>query len=135
MQLWTIVSIDTIFPIQFGLLLEPYLPERKGQWGGIAHDNRRFINAVFWILHTEAPWRDLPPSFGKWGTVHHRFRRRKDEGLWEKLPDILIDKPDYDWHTIDASPCKVHPYVTGEKSGNQEMSHTKGCSTQKFTLP
>ncbi|SFU35440.1 Putative transposase of IS4/5 family [Nitrosospira multiformis] len=31
-------------------LLEPHLPERKGAWGGIAGDNRRFIDAVFWIL-------------------------------------------------------------------------------------
>ena len=28
-------------------LLEPHLPGRKGVWGGIAKDNRLFINAVF----------------------------------------------------------------------------------------
>ena len=28
-------------------LLEPHLPGQRGQWGGIAQDNRRFINAVF----------------------------------------------------------------------------------------
>ncbi|MEY8576556.1 IS5/IS1182 family transposase, partial [Oscillospiraceae bacterium 21-37] len=26
--------------------LEPHLPGQRGQWGGIAQDNRRFINAV-----------------------------------------------------------------------------------------
>ena len=36
-------------------LLEPHLLGQKGQWGGIAEDNRRFINAVFWILRTGAP--------------------------------------------------------------------------------
>lgn len=27
-------------------LLEPHLPGQRGQWGGIAQDNRRFINVV-----------------------------------------------------------------------------------------
>ena len=45
-------------------ILEPMLPGQRGQWGGIAEDNRRFINGVFWILRTGAPWRDLPPDYG-----------------------------------------------------------------------
>lgn len=36
-------------------LLEPHLSGRAGSWGDVAHDNRRFINGVFWILHTGAP--------------------------------------------------------------------------------
>ena len=47
-------------------LLEPLLPGRRGSWGGVAIDNRRFINAIIWILRTGAPWRDLPPSYGNW---------------------------------------------------------------------
>ncbi len=45
------------------LLLEPHLPGRAGRWGGVAQDNRRFINAIFWILRTGAPWRDVPPDY------------------------------------------------------------------------
>jgi len=37
------------------VLLEPHLPGREGNWGGIAQDNRLFINAVFWIMRTGAP--------------------------------------------------------------------------------
>ena len=31
-------------------LLEPHLPGQRGQWGGIAQDNRRFINGLVNIL-------------------------------------------------------------------------------------
>ena len=81
-------------------LLEPHLPGRRGQWGGIAQDNRRFINAVFWVLRTGAPWRGLPPDYGKWGSVHQRFIRWRRKGVWEKLLEILIDEPDYEWLVI-----------------------------------
>ena len=45
-------------------LLEPHLPGQRGQWGGIAKDTRRFLNRVFWVLQTRAPWRNLPPCGG-----------------------------------------------------------------------
>ena len=116
-------------------ILEPMLPGQREQCGGIAEDNRRFINGVFWILRTGAPWRDLPPDYGKWGSVHQRFRRWRDKGIWEKILEALIDDPDYEWLMIDASHCKVHPHAAGAKGGNQDMSRTKGDSTPRFTLP
>ncbi len=36
--------------------LEGHLPGRRVIWGGIAKDNRTFINAVMWIFRTGAPW-------------------------------------------------------------------------------
>ena len=35
-------------------LLRPQLPGQPGQWGGIAEDNRQYLNGVFWILRTGA---------------------------------------------------------------------------------
>ena len=116
-------------------LFEPYLPGRKGLWGGIARDNRTFINAVFWIMRTGAVWRDLSPDYGSWSNTHRRFIRWRDKGTWEKLLEILIDDPDYEWLMIDASHCKVHPHAVGARGGNQDMSRTKGGLTQNYILP
>lgn len=66
-------------------LLFPHLPGQRDPWGGIAHDNRRFLDGVFWILRTGAPWRDLPPDYGDWKNTHRRFCRWRDQDIWEKL--------------------------------------------------
>ena len=116
-------------------LLEAHLPGQSGQWGGIAKDNRQFINAVFWILRTGAPWRDLPVSYGDWKNTHRRFCRWRDRGVWEALLEQLIDDPDFEWLMIDASHCKVHPHAAGARGGNQGMSRTKGGSTPRYIWP
>ena len=69
------------------------------------------------------------------GAVYQRFRRWRDKGIWEKLLEILVDEPDFEWLIIDASHCKVHPHAAGAKGGNQDMSRTKGGSTPRFILP
>lgn len=121
--------------MRYGACWNRICQDNEGSGGGIAQDNRRFINGVFWILRTGAPWRDLPPFYGKWGTVYQRFRRWRDKGIWEKLLEILVDEPDFEWLMIDASHCKVHPHAAGARGGNQDMSRTKGGSIPRFTLP
>ncbi|WP_340622187.1 IS5 family transposase [Xenorhabdus siamensis] len=115
-------------------LLEPHLPGRKGAWGRVAYDNRLFINAVFWILRTGAPWRDLPPDYGDWKNTHRRFCRWRDKGVWEGLLEELIFEPDFEWLMIDASHIKVHPHAAGAAGGNQDMGRTKGGFNTKIHL-
>ena len=117
------------------ILLECLLPGRRGQWGGVAENNRRFINAVFWILRTGAPWRDLPPDYGDWKNTHRRFCRWRDKRVWENILEILAGDPDYEWLMIDASHCKVHPHAAGAVGGNQDMGITKGGSIPKYIWP
>ena len=116
-------------------LLAPRLPGRKGSWGGLAKDIRQFINAVFWILRTGAPWRDLPPDYGGWSNTHRRFIRWRNKGIWEALLEKLVVEPDFEWLMIDARHIKVHPHAAGAVGGNQDMGRTKGGSTPRYTWP
>ena len=37
------------------------------------------------------------------------------EGVWEKLLQILIDEPDFEWLMIDTSHIKEHPHAVGAR--------------------
>ena len=116
-------------------LLEEHLPGRKGLWGGLAKDNRRFINAVLWVLRTGAPWRDLHPDYGEWKNTHRRFCRWRDKGVWEGLLERLMDAPDFEWLMIDASHAKAHRDAAGARGGSEAISRTKGGSTPRYIWP
>ena len=62
-------------------LIAPHLPGQAGVWGGVAKDNRLFLNAVIWILRSGAPWRDLPAEYGDWKNTHRRFCRWREKGV------------------------------------------------------
>jgi len=115
-------------------LLCPHLPGRVGQWGGIAQDNRQFLNGVFWILRTGAPWRELPTSYGKWNTVARRFRRWGSQRVWEKLLEVLIDEPGFEW-LIVASYSKVPSQALGVRARNQDRGCTKVAGVSKYPWP
>ena len=115
--------------------IEKHLPGVKGKVGRRAYDNRRFINGVFWILRTGAPWRDLPPDYGDWKNTHRRFCRWRDRGVWENLLERVTEDPDLEWLMIDATYIKVHPDAAGARGGNQKMSRSKGGSTRNYIWP
>jgi transposase len=115
--------------------LEPHLPGRRGTWGGVARDNRKFINAVFWILRTGAPWRDLPPEYGSWSNTHRRFIRWRNAGVWERLLEVCIDEPDLEWLMVDASYVKAHQHAGGGRGGNEGIGLTKGGETPRYIWP
>ncbi len=116
-------------------VIEPELPGRSGSWGGIAKDNRKFINGVMWILRTGAPWRDLPRDYGDWKNTHRRFCRWRDKGHWEGLFRCLMGEPDFEWLMIDASHVKAHAHAAGAVGGNEAIGMTKGGETPKYIWP
>ena len=112
-------------------ILEPLLPGGKGKTGRPAQDNRRFINAVFWILRTGAPWRDLPPDYGDWKNTHRRFCRWRDRNVWAGLLEAVMDDPDYEWLMLDASYIKAHPHSAGARgAATKPLPAQKGAQQQ-----
>lgn len=44
---------------------------------------RQFIEAIWYVSRTGCQWRLLPPSYGNWRSVHRRFKKWSDKGIWE----------------------------------------------------
>ena len=75
-------------------LVEPLIPQDKARTGRPPHERRVLINGIFWILHTGAPWRDLPERFGPWQTVYHHFAKWRREGVFARIVEALQIKLD-----------------------------------------
>lgn len=114
-------------------IIEPLLPGQRGQWGGIAEDNRRFVNSVFWILRMGSPWRDLPPDYGGWKNTHRRFCRWRDKGVWEHPLEAVIDDPDFERLMVDSICAKVHH--AGAEGGTEAAGLAKGGPTPRHAWP
>jgi len=54
--------------------------------------HRRIVNGILWILHTGAPWRDVPARYGPWQTVYGRFRRWRQDGTWARIVTRLLGR-------------------------------------------
>ncbi len=75
-------------------LIEPLVPPSRARTGRPPRDRRTLLNGIFWILHTGAPWRDLPERFGPWQTVYHHFAKWRREGVFAEIIEALQIKLD-----------------------------------------
>ena len=72
--------------------MEPLCHGKSSDPGRAGGDARLFVEAVLWIARTGSPWRDLPPSFGKWNTVFKRFRDWVKANVFKLWRDNLCEK-------------------------------------------
>ena len=97
--------------------MEAHCLGRKCDPGRTGSDPRRFLEAVFWIARTGAPWRDLPRGFGNWNTIYRRFRDWARAGVFGRIFNALNDDPDMEMAMVDATIVKVHRSAQGAKEG------------------
>ena len=97
--------------------LEPHLSGKVSDAGTTEKDNRLFLEAVSWRVHTGSPWRDLPPAFGNWYSQFRRFRRWAKARVLENLFNTMSGDPDLEYALIDGTIVQVHQKATGAKGG------------------
>ena len=82
-------------------------------------DNRRIMNAIFYVLRTGMPWRDLPERYGPYTTAYNRFNRWSRRGIWKRIFDTLASKSRDGLYLIDSTIVKAHRAASGAKGGSK----------------
>ena len=44
---------------------------------------------MLWVVGRGASWRELPEHFGKWEAVYRRYRKWRDEGIWQRVLEVM----------------------------------------------
>ena len=80
------------------------------------------MNAIFYVLRTGMPWRDLPERYGPYTTAYNRFNRWSRRGIWKRIFDTLAAKSRDSLYLIDSTIVKAHRAASGAKRGEQKQA-------------
>lgn len=112
-------------------LIKQFFPERTSTNGRPRKPTREVLNAIFWVLRSGAPWRDLPERYGSWQTIFHRFNAWRKDGTFDRVLEALqirLDqdgKIDWDLWCIDGSSVRASRAAAGAgKRGDPKNPQT-----------
>ncbi len=71
-------------------VIEPYLPPRSDTGRSRCWPMGEVVNAVFYVLRSGCPWRQLPTDLPPWSTVYRRFAAWRDTSLLERINHALV---------------------------------------------
>ena len=118
-------AVPTIWqiPDDLWLIVEHVLPRQElaRSRGRPWIPPRRILDAVLYVLRTGCQWKAVPREFGSGSTVHRRFQRWVEHGVWEAMWRLLLQYYDaaesleWTWQSADASLHKAP--LGGEKNG------------------
>lgn len=119
-----------------------HLPPPKPARGIPAKDHRTVIEAIQWVAHTGAPWRDLPSDAGFcWKTAAARLYRCTASVVWAKiLAELQLEVAGHgrvyrSKHFVDGTVVRAHQRAAGAKVGSREnkaLGRSRGGFTTKF---
>ena len=81
----------------------PLLLGKKGDSDRTARSNRLFMEGVSWRMCNGAGWWDIPERFGKWNSIHQRFRGWAKRVVFDRICKELRGKIDLECAMNDGT--------------------------------
>ena len=86
--------------------LEPYFPKSHGKPRA---DDRRVLSGIIFINRNGVRWRDAPREYGPHKTLHNRWKRWSDKGIFaQMMAGLAADHGEQKTVMIDATYLKAH---------------------------
>ena len=107
--------------------IPPEPPKPKG--GRPRMDDRKALNAIFYILRTGIQWKALPRCLGASSTVHDRFQLWAREGVFVRMWELGLKQYaeevglDLEWMSMDGAMVKAP--LGGEATGPNPTDRAK----------
>jgi integrase/transposase len=136
-------AVAVLEPPPFELLTDrewtqigPIVEATRGPCGGTRTDLRLAVDAVRWVLHNGAKWREMPKDLGSPTTCWRWYQRWCGDGTWAKvtaaldLPEIEVGRePRHEQQrlvrskpTIDVPAVEVRPATRRSRPGSLRQS-------------
>lgn len=95
--------------------IAPFIPGGCKGKRGPRSNNRRFLEAVFWMARSGGRWRDLPERFGKVSTVKQRYYDWIERGVFATIFEALSGDADMEWLMVDSTIVRAHQHAAGAR--------------------
>jgi len=96
----------------FWSIILSFLKSQKGIHTNDEAKLRLFIEAVFYVLRTGCQWRMLPFYYGKYRSIHKRFKDWCDKDIFSRLFKS-VQNPDLQEVMLDSTIARAHACATG----------------------
>lgn len=96
-------------------------------------DSRCFLEAVFWVVRTDAQWQMLPETYGNWNSIYQGFNRWSKNGVFQDLLEFCAHDADLEYLSIDSTIARTHSCAAGYgDQAVQGLGRSKGEFNSKI---